>query len=229
LETTVALEKKFLQGRQSRAEELESAVRYFLEFLQGFESLHVTGPAVTVFGSARFPEDHRYYRLAREVGRRLAEAGYAVITGGGPGLMEAANRGAKEAGGLSIGCNITLRREQAPNAYLDDFVQFDHFFVRKVMLVKYSSAFVVLPGGFGTLDEVFETLTLIQTCTIEQFPVILMDSEFWSRMVGFFQESLLVERTIDPDDLHLFRITDSPAEAVALIRSVASSGSDSTA
>ena len=114
LETTVALEKKFLQGRQNRADELESAVRYFLEFLQGFESLHVTGPAVTVFGSARFSENHRYYRLAREVGRRLAEAGYAVITGGGPGVMEAANRGAKEAGGLSVGCNITLRREQRP-------------------------------------------------------------------------------------------------------------------
>jgi hypothetical protein len=176
---------------------------------------------VTVFGSARFPEDHRYYRLAREVGRRLAEAGYAVITGGGPGIMEAANRGAKETGGLSVGCNITLRREQAPNAYLDDFVQFDHFFVRKVMLVKYSSAFVVLPGGFGTLDEVFETLTLIQTCTIEQFPVILMGSAFWGRMVAFFKESLLAERTIDPEDLELFRITDSPQEAVETISSIA--------
>ncbi len=220
LETTVALEKKFLKGRQNRAEELESAVRYFLEFLQGFESLHVTGRAVTVFGSARFPENHRYYRLAREVGRGLAEAGYAVITGGGPGIMEAANRGAKEAGGLSVGCNVTLRREQATNAYLDDFVQFDHFFVRKVMLVKYSSAFVVLPGGFGTLDEVFETLTLIQTCTIEQFPVILMGSEFWARMVAFFEESLLVERTIDPEDIRLFRITDSPQDAVETIRRV---------
>jgi uncharacterized protein (TIGR00730 family) len=220
LETTTALEKKFLEGRQNRAEELESAVRYFLEFLQGFESLHVTGPAVTVFGSARFPEGHRYYRMAREIGRELAQARYAVITGGGPGLMEAANRGAKEAGGLSVGCNITLRREQAPNAYLDDFVQFDHFFVRKVMLVKYSSAFVVLPGGFGTLDEVFETLTLIQTHTIEQFPMVLMCSEFWSHMTEFFQKSLLAEKTIDPDDVRLFRITDSPREAVAFIRSV---------
>jgi uncharacterized protein (TIGR00730 family) len=220
LETTTALEKKFLQGRQNRAEELESAVRYFLEFLQGFESLHVTGPAVTVFGSARFPEGHRYYQLAREIGRELARAGYAVITGGGPGIMEAANRGAKEAGGRSIGCNITLRREQATNAYLDDFVQFDHFFVRKVMLVKYSSAFVVLPGGFGTLDEVFETLTLIQTDTIEQFPVVLMAHEFWTCMIEFFRKSLLAERTIDPDDVHLFRITDAPQEAVAFIRSV---------
>ncbi len=221
LETTVALERKFLKGRQNRAEELESAVRYFLEFLQGFESLHVAGPAVTIFGSARFPEDHPYYRLACEVGRELAQTGYTVITGGGPGIMEAANRGAKEAGGLSVGCNITLRREQAPNDYLDVFVQFDHFFVRKVMLVKYSSAFLVLPGGFGTLDEVFETLTLIQTRTIEQFPVILMGSAFWSRMTEFFQKSLLVEKTIDPDDLRLFHITDSPQEAVAFIQSVA--------
>jgi uncharacterized protein (TIGR00730 family) len=217
LETTAALERQFLKGRQDRPEELESAVRYFLEFLMGFESLDITGPAVTVFGSARFPESSRYYQLAREVGRRLAEAGYAVITGGGPGIMEAANRGAKEAGGLSIGCNITLWREQKPNDYLDDFVQFDHFFVRKVMLVKYSSAFVVLPGGFGTLDEVFETLTLIQTHTIEQFPVILMGSEFWSCMTAFFDDSLLVERTIDPEDVHLFCITDSPEEAVEVI------------
>jgi uncharacterized protein (TIGR00730 family) len=217
LETTVALEKKFLRGRQNRAEELESAVRYFLEFLMGFESLDVTGPAVTVFGSARFPESSRYYQLAREVGRHLARAGYAVITGGGPGIMEAANRGAKEAGGLSIGCNITLRIEQKPNPYLDDFVQFDHFFVRKVMLVKYSSAFVVLPGGFGTLDEVFETLTLIQTRTIERFPVILMGSEFWACMLEFFHEALLAEETVDPADLRLFHITDSPEEAVGII------------
>jgi len=221
LETTVALEKKFLEGRQNRAEELESAVGYFLEFLKGFESLSVTGPAVTVFGSARFPESHRYYQLARQVGRRLAEAGYAVITGGGPGIMEAANRGAREAGGLSIGCNITLRYEQKPNPYLDDFVQFDHFFVRKVMLVKYSSAFVVLPGGFGTLDEVFETLTLIQTHMIERFPVILMGSEFWAHMITFFEESFLAEQTVDPEDLRLFRITDVPEEAVATIQRVA--------
>ncbi len=218
LETTVALEKKFLKGRQNRPEELESAVRYFLEFLMGFESLDVTGPAVTVFGSARFPRDSRYYELARALGRQLAQAGYAVITGGGPGLMEAANRGAKEAGGLSIGCNITLRKEQKANEYLDDFVQFDHFFVRKVMLVKYSSAFVVLPGGFGTLDEVFETLTLIQTNTIDHFPVLLMGSEFWACMIQFFKESLLTERTIDPEDLHLFHITDSPQEVVDIIR-----------
>jgi len=218
LETAVDLEKKFLEGRQNRAEELESAVRYFLEFLKGFESLDVTGPAVTVFGSARFDESNRYYQLARETGRRLAQAGYAVITGGGPGIMEAANRGAKEGGGLSVGCNITLAKEQTPNRYLDDFVQFDHFFVRKVMLVKYSSAFIVLPGGFGTLDEVFETLTLIQTHTIEEFPVILMGSDYWNRMKAFIEESLLGNRTIDPADIHLFHVTDSPEEGIGIIR-----------
>jgi uncharacterized protein (TIGR00730 family) len=220
LETATDLEKKFLQGRQKRADELESAVRYFLEFLKGFESLDVTGPAVTVFGSARFKEGNPYYELARATGRRLAEAGFTVITGGGPGIMEAANRGAKEAGGLSIGCNITLAREQKPNPYLDDFVQFDHFFVRKVMLVKYSTAFVVLPGGFGTLDEVFETLTLIQTDTIEEFPVILMGSDYWCRMQEFIEESLLGHQTIDPDDIRLYRITDSPEEAVRIVADV---------
>ena len=217
LETTINLEKKFLQGRQNRAEELESAVRYFLEFLMGFESLEITQPAVTVFGSARFDESSLYYRLARQVGRGLAEAGYTVITGGGPGIMEAANRGAKDAGGMSVGCNIKLPREQRPNAYVDHFVQFDHFFVRKVMLVKYSSAFVVLPGGFGTLDEVFETLTLMQTRVIEQFPMVLMGAAFWARLRTFMEESLLVEGTIDPKDLGIFHMTDSPQEAVSII------------
>ena len=217
LETTINLEKKFLQGRQNRAEELESAVRYFLEFLMGFESLEITQPAVTVFGSARFDESSPYYQLARQVGRRLAEAGYTVITGGGPGIMEAANRGAKEAGGMSVGCNIRLAKEQKPNAYVDHFVQFDHFFVRKVMLVKYSSAFVVLPGGFGTLDEVFETLTLMQTQVIEQFPVVLMARTFWARLRAFMEESLCAEGTIDPADLERFHMTDSPEEAVSII------------
>jgi uncharacterized protein (TIGR00730 family) len=217
LETTVHLEKQFLEGRQNRAQELESAVRYFLEFLMGFESLEITQPAVTVFGSARFDESSRYYQLARRMGRCLAEAGYAVITGGGPGIMEAANRGAKEAGGMSVGCNINLPKEQKPNAYVDHFVQFDHFFVRKVMLVKYSSAFVVLPGGFGTLDEVFETLTLMQTRKIEQFPVVLMGGAFWDRMRAFMEESLLREGTINPEDIELFHMTDSPEEAVSII------------
>jgi uncharacterized protein (TIGR00725 family) len=142
-------EKSFLRGRRSTADEMESAVRVFLEMLRGFEELEFSGPCVTVFGSARFAEGHPYYEMARQVGRLLAEQGFAVMTGGGPGVMEAANRGAKEAGGFSLGCNIHLPKEQKPNPYLDRFVEFEHFFVRKVMLVKYSSAFIVLPGGFG--------------------------------------------------------------------------------
>jgi uncharacterized protein (TIGR00725 family) len=156
-------EKLFLRGRRSREADLESAVTIFLEILRGFESFDFDKPCVTVFGSARFREDHEYYALARDMGAALAELGYAVMTGGGPGLMEAANRGAREAGGLSLGCNIRLPHEQEPNPYLDKFIEFEHFFVRKVMLVKYSSAFVVMPGGFGTLDEAFEVATLIQT------------------------------------------------------------------
>ncbi|MGB5535367.1 MAG: TIGR00730 family Rossman fold protein, partial [Thiogranum sp.] len=164
-------EKAFLKGRRNREADLESAVSYFLEFLRGFESFDFDQPCVTVFGSARFDEDHRYYQLARELGQALAGAGYAVMTGGGPGIMEAANRGAREAGGLSLGCNIELPFEQKPNPYLDKFIEFEHFFIRKVMLVKYSSAFVVMPGGFGTLDEVFEVITLVQTNKLDRFPV----------------------------------------------------------
>ena len=158
-------EKAFLAGRRNREADLESAVGFFLEFLRGFESFDFDGPCVTVFGSARFVEGHPYYRLARELGAALATAGYAVMTGGGPGIMEAANRGAREAGGVSLGCNIRLPMEQKPNPYLDRFIEFEHFFVRKVMLVKYSTAFVVMPGGFGTLDEAFEVITLMQTAS----------------------------------------------------------------
>ena len=171
---TEGAEKAFLRGPRTRHEDLESVVTIFLEFLRGFESFSFTEPCVTVFGSARFDENHEYYRLARDLGAALAGAGYAVMTGGGPGIMEAANRGAKEAGGLSIGCNIHLPKEQEPNAYLDRFIQMEHFFVRKVMLVKYSSAFVVMPGGFGTLDEAFEVATLIQTGKLERFPMVGM-------------------------------------------------------
>ncbi|MCP5519714.1 MAG: TIGR00730 family Rossman fold protein [Verrucomicrobiales bacterium] len=212
------VEKFFLKGRREHSEELESAIRIFLEFLRGFESLEFDRPCVTVFGSARFRPSHPYYKLARSVGRELAGAGYAVMTGGGPGIMEAANRGAKEAGGLSIGCNIQLPMEQEPNPYLDQFVEFDHFFVRKVMLVKYSCAFVILPGGFGTLDEAFESLTLMQTDKIERFPVILMGRKFWGNLRPFLQKSLLAEGTISPGDLDLWEFTDSPAKAVQLIR-----------
>ncbi len=214
-------ERRFLHGPQPRGSELAWAVRVFFESIAAFRKLHFVGPCVTVFGSARFSEAHRYYGLAREVGRRLAEAGFTVMTGAGPGVMEGANRGAKDAGGRSVGCNIELPVEQAPNPYLDVVVHFRHFFVRKVMLVKYSYAFIVLPGGFGTLDEVFETATLIQTRKIRDFPIVLMGSEFWRPLLDGISASFLRERTIDPEDLELLHVTDSPEEAVALVRDTA--------
>ena len=218
-------EKKFLAGPRLRREELARAVRIFLEFIKGFRRLHFIGPCVTVFGSARFDEDHRYYAAACDIGRRLAEAGFAVMTGGGPGIMEAANRGAREAGGLSIGCNIKLPMEQEPNAYLDRFVEFHYFFVRKVMLVKYSDAFVVMPGGYGTLDEVFETAVLVQTGKIEHFPIVLMGRDFWKPLVeDFFEKSLLAEKTISPEDPSMFLVTDDPEEAMAHILAKARPG-----
>jgi uncharacterized protein (TIGR00730 family) len=191
-----------------------------LEFLRGFRALHFVGPCVTVFGSARFKAGHPYYELGREVGGRLAQAGFTVMTGGGPGIMEAANRGAREAGGRSLGCNIELPHEQQPNEYVDRFVTFRHFFVRKVMLVKYSYAFVAMPGGFGTLDETFEIATLVQTGKVEEFPLVLVGSEYWRPLVDFVRNRLLVDGTIDPGDEQLLQVTDSPAEAVESIVAV---------
>lgn len=218
LEAANDVEKRFLSGPRERSKDLESATRYFLEFIQGFETLGaIDRPCVTVFGSARLGESTPYYELARQLGRRLAEEGLAVMTGGGPGIMEAANRGAKEAGGLSIGCNIELPFEQQPNPYLDIFIEFNHFFIRKVMLVKYSSAFVVFPGGFGTLDEAFETVTLMQTDKIEDFPLISMGVEFWQPMADFMRETLVTRGTIGKSDIHLWSPTDSVDEATALI------------
>ena len=212
-------EQQFLSGRRDRGADHESAIKIFLEFLRGFEFFAgMDRPCVTVFGSARFPAGHRYYEMARELGGDLARAGYAVMTGGGPGIMEAANRGAKEAGGLSLGCNIILPMEQSANPYLDRFIEMDHFFVRKVMLVKYSRAFVVMPGGLGTLDEAFETLTLVQCRKLERFPIVAMGSEFWGQMRNFVRECLVPQKTIDVEDLDLLRVTDSPEEAVAYIR-----------
>jgi uncharacterized protein (TIGR00730 family) len=178
----------------------------------------VDRPCVTVFGSARFKEDSRWYGLARATGRALAAAGLAVMTGGGPGIMEAANRGAQEAGGLSLGCTIRLPYEEDANPYVDRTVAFDHFFVRKVMLVKYSQAFIMMPGGFGTLDEMFETLTLIQTGKIHRFPVIAMGRDFWEHLTVFIEQGLLEHGTISPQDTGILRVTDDPAEAVAMIR-----------
>jgi uncharacterized protein (TIGR00730 family) len=213
-------ELRFLEGPSKRRSELLQALRILLEFVKGFRALHFVGPCVTVFGSARFPEDHRYYELAREVGRRVARAGFTVMTGGGPGIMEAANRGAKDVGGRSVGCNIELPREQHENPYLDRFVTFHYFFVRKVMLVKYSYAFVVLPGGFGTMDEVFETATLIQNGKIENFPVILMGVDYWKPLRHLLEE-MVRAHTIDRRDLDRLVFTDSPGEAMDAINRMA--------
>jgi len=210
--------REFLVGRRDRNAELATAGRVFLEFCKGFEALDELERCVTVFGSARFKEGHPYYDLARALGKRLAQEGYTVMTGGGPGIMEAANRGAKEGGGRSLGCNIVLPMEQKPSPYLDRFVEFEHFFVRKVMLIKFSQAFVVMPGGFGTLDEVFETLTLMQTGKLHSFPVIAMGTKFWDHLRDFIKQTLIEEQTINPADLDLVDSTDSVDEAIALIK-----------
>jgi len=228
LENVEDAEKAFLKGRRSGPQDLESAVRIFLEFLRAFESLGPLGRCVTVFGSARFVEGNEHYEMARSLGRRLAEEGFTVVTGGGPGIMEAANRGAREAGGRSLGCNIRLPREQQPNPYLDEFIELDHFFVRKVMLVKYSSAFVVMPGGFGTLDEAFEVVTLIQTGKLEHFPIIGMGGEFWRGLRDFTRTTLLSAGTVDPQDLELIQRANDVEEAIALIHAGTTNSNDSS-
>jgi len=212
-----AEDRSFLAGPAWRLVELRRLGRILVEFLRGFRKLHFLGPCVTVFGSARFPEGHPYYEMARETGRRLAEAGFAVMTGGGPGVMEGANRGALEAGGRSVGCNIELPHEQRPNPYLDFFLEFRYFFVRKVMLVKYSHGFVVLPGGFGTMDEIFETATLIQTGKIPSFPLVLMGTEYWRPLFGMLRETMLPHGTIESKDIDRLLLTDTPEEAVAAV------------
>ena len=211
-------ERVFLEGPHSRGSELLRALRIFAELIHGFRSLHFMGPCITVFGSARFPETHPYYQLTRELGAKIAEAEFTVLTGGGPGLMEAANRGAKDAHGVSVGCNIILPKEQKPNPYLDKFVEFRYFFVRKIMLVKYSYGFIAVPGGFGTLDELFEVATLIQTGKIESFPVVLLGVEYWSPLLRFLRESLLLNGAIDAGDLEQILVTDSPSEAVSFVQ-----------
>ena len=211
---------KFLQGPQHRTFEFWRAVKIFRELLWGFRKLHFVGPCVTVFGSARFDENHPYYAMAREVGQLLAKKGFTVMTGGGPGIMEAANRGAKDVGGKSIGCNIILPSEQHPNPYLDQWIDFEHFFVRKLMLIKYSYAFVVLPGGFGTMDELFEVLTLIQTGKLEDFPVALMGRDFYEPGIAMLRQ--MVERkTINPADLDRIIVGDNPKEIVDSISETA--------
>ncbi|MFM8771414.1 MAG: TIGR00730 family Rossman fold protein, partial [Candidatus Kapaibacterium sp.] len=211
-------EREFLSGPHSRYREFTFVVRVMMEFIRGFRVLHFVGPCITVFGSARFKEDHPHYDLARSVGARLADMGFTVMTGGGPGIMEAANRGAKEAGGTSIGLNIELPFEQHANPWLDVMVTFEHFFVRKVMLVKYSLGFVVLPGGFGTMDELFEAITLIQTKKITNFPIVLMGKEYYSEIVDTIRNRMVTEGTISKDDLDLFLVTDSIDEMEDFLR-----------
>ena len=198
---------------------MEAAVGIFLELLRGFERLDVPHPCVTLFGSSRIYEGDPIYEAARLMGFELAKAGFAVMTGGGPGLMEAANRGAKEAGGVSVGCNIRLPSEQKPNPYLDDFVEFEHFFIRKLMLIKYSSAFVILPGGYGTLDEAFEVATLIQTGRLERFPIVVMNSEFYGPLEALLRGAMSKSRLIDEERLDIVLLTDDPLAGVEWIKS----------
>jgi uncharacterized protein (TIGR00730 family) len=209
-------ERSFLQGPRSRPSELWFALKIFMEFIKGFRVFHFLGPCVTVFGSARYKEDHPFYKIARKLGSDLAGLGFTVMTGGGPGLMEAANRGAKDAGGKSVGCNIVLSLEQTPNPYLDKWVSIRYFFIRKVLLSKYSYAFVVLPGGYGTLDEFFEAVTLMQTDKIKHFPVVLMGKEYHEKLYEYLLD-LVKSGTISPTDLDLFLLTDSTEEALAFI------------
>jgi uncharacterized protein (TIGR00730 family) len=215
-----AAEKRFLEGPKSRWFELRRALRIFGELIRGFRTLHFVGPCVTFFGSARFSQDHRYCTLARTTAAALAAQRWTVMTGGGPGIMEAANRGAREAGGRSVGCNVQLPHEQQPNAYLDVMVEFRYFFVRKLMLVKYSHAFVVLPGGFGTMDELFEIVTLIQTGKVEDFPVILMGVDYFRPLVELLR-AMQAQGAIDQRDLDRLVVTDAPEQVIAVITSLA--------
>jgi uncharacterized protein (TIGR00730 family) len=210
------VDKYFLEGPHSRFSELRFALRVLAQFIRGFRALHFVGPCVTVFGSARFQDAHPYYQLARQMGSRLAQLGFTVMTGGGPGLMEAANRGAKDVGGHSIGCNIELPKEQTPNPYLDRHVSMNHFFVRKVLLFKYSYAFVILPGGFGTMDECFEALTLIQTGKIHDFPLVVMDRTYWHNLQELLDD-MLKAGTISADDLRLLYYSDAVDDAIGKI------------
>lgn len=206
---TLLGDRRLLEGPRSRTDEFFRVVRISIEFIKGFRALHFLGPCVTVFGSARFPEDHRYYKLARQVGAEIAKLGFNVMTGGGPGIMEAANRGAKDVGGRSIGCNIVLPHEQNANPYIDKLVTFRYFFVRKVMLIKYSQAFLIFPGGYGTLDEAFEAATLIQTEKIVDFPLIFVGVDYWQPLFDFLKGKLLSEKTISGEDLNRLVLTDS--------------------
>ncbi|MSU84759.1 MAG: TIGR00730 family Rossman fold protein [Pedosphaera sp.] len=210
-------EIRFLEGPRSRWDNFKFVVDIALEFIRGFRALHFSGPCVAVFGSARFTESNPYYAMTRQLSAEVAKLGFTIMTGGGPGLMEAANRGARDVGGRSVGCNIVLPMEQDPNPYLDKWVNIRYFFVRKTLLIKYSYAFVIVPGGFGTLDELFEAVTLIQTGKIKDFPVIIFGREFHQELVEHI-EKMRQLKTISETDLQLFLVTDSIDEAVELLR-----------
>jgi uncharacterized protein (TIGR00730 family) len=203
----------YLEGPKSRGYELVFAFKVFWEFIKGFRTLHFVGPCITVFGSARFKEDNIYYQKAREFGKHISDLGFTVMTGGGPGIMEAANRGAFENGGKSVGCNIQLPFEQQPNKYMQTSITFEHFFVRKVLLTKYSYAFIIMPGGFGTMDELFETITLIQTKTVTNFPIVLYGKEYFKPLTEMI-EWMAQEGTIAKEDLSLVLVTDDVDEAM---------------
>ena len=206
----------FLDGPHSRLSELRFTVQTLFEFIRGFRAMHFIGPCITVFGSARFTEDHPYYALTRKASAAFARLGFTILTGGGPGLMEAANRGARDVGGRSVGCNIQLPMEQKQNPYLDKWINVKHFFLRKILLVKYSFAFVVMPGGYGTLDEYFEALTLIQTHKIKNFPVIIFGKEYHKDLIAHM-ERMQANSTIGANDFNLCMVTDSIEEATQLI------------
>ena len=210
-------DRALLSGPNRRLRDLQLLWSVAKDFMAGFRALHFVGPCITVFGSARFAEDHPYYKMARDMGAAIAKMGFTVMTGGGPGIMEAANRGARDVSGRSVGCNIRLPFEQSHNPYLDRWVTIEHFFVRKTLLIKYSYGFIIMPGGFGTMDEMFEALTLIQTGKLRGFPIVIMGSDFWPEMRQFM-DHMLKGATISPEDLDLIKWTDSVDEAVAHLK-----------
>lgn len=210
-------EIQFLEGPQSRWKDFKYSVSVFFEFIKGFRALHFVGPCVTIFGSARFKEDHPFYKQTRELAAQVAELGFTIMTGGGPGIMEAANRGAKDVGGKSVGCNIILPREQHHNIYLDKWVDIKYFFVRKMMLIKYSYAFIVMPGGFGTLDEFYEAITLVQTKKIDGFPIIIFDKDFYQKIIEHNQV-MFQAGTISKNDESLYLVTNSIPETIDYIK-----------
>ena len=216
---TTKEEIHFLEGPQSRWKDFKFTLKVVREFVKGFRTLHFVGPCVCVYGSARFKEDHKYYKQAVELSGKIAKLGFSIMTGGGPGIMEAANRGAREVGGRSVGCNIELPFEQSGNPYLDKWVEIKYFFVRKTLLIKYSYAFVVMPGGFGTLDELFESLTLVQTGKLLAFPIIIFGTEYHKELMDYIRK-LSNEGTISPEDLEYIHFTDDMDEVVRICKGV---------